>query len=147
MSETYEVLALKYARHADRRRFDNFILADDHASLQPIDFFVWVVRNANRTIVVDTGFDHAEAKRRKSDHGGPVRALRIGDLLKSRRKHLLLCAAVLLTADRSKEVRQRAEDENVTVLHKPLRPAALRSLLSHFYHARQDNRSAQNAAQ
>lgn len=65
MSETYEVLALKYARHADRRRFDNFILADDHASLQPIDFFVWVVRNANRTIVVDTGFDHAEAKRRK----------------------------------------------------------------------------------
>ncbi|MEN3141058.1 PAS domain-containing hybrid sensor histidine kinase/response regulator [Ochrobactrum sp. WV_118_8] len=55
--------------------------------------------------------------------------------------------AVLLTADRSKEVRQRAEDENVTVLHKPLRPAALRSLLSHFYHARQDNRSAQNAAQ
>ncbi len=55
--------------------------------------------------------------------------------------------AILLTADRSKEVRQRAEDENVTVLHKPLRPAALRSLLSHFYHARQDNTSAQNAAQ
>lgn len=55
--------------------------------------------------------------------------------------------AILLTADRSKEVRQRAEDENVTVLHKPLRPAALRSLLSHFHHARQDNRSAQNAAQ
>ncbi|MBR7650990.1 hybrid sensor histidine kinase/response regulator [Brucella oryzae] len=55
--------------------------------------------------------------------------------------------AILLTADRSKEVRQRAEDENVTVLHKPLRPAALRSLLSHFYHAQQDNTSAQNAAQ
>ena len=55
--------------------------------------------------------------------------------------------AILLTADRSKEVRQRAEDENVTVLHKPLRPAALRSLLSHFHHARQDNASAQNAAQ
>ncbi|MFQ0813824.1 hybrid sensor histidine kinase/response regulator [Brucella anthropi] len=55
--------------------------------------------------------------------------------------------AILLTADRSKEVRQRAEDENVTVLHKPLRPAALRSLLSHFHHARQDNKSAQHAAQ
>jgi len=55
--------------------------------------------------------------------------------------------AILLTADRSKEVRQRAEDDNVTVLHKPLRPAALRSLLSHFHHARQDQKSAQNAAQ
>ncbi|MBB5702336.1 Na+/proline symporter/signal transduction histidine kinase [Ochrobactrum daejeonense] len=55
--------------------------------------------------------------------------------------------AVLLTADRSKEVRQRAEDENVTVLHKPLRPAALRSLLSLFHHARQDIASAQSAAQ
>ncbi len=55
--------------------------------------------------------------------------------------------AILLTADRSKEVRQRAEDENVTVLHKPLRPAALRSLLSLFHHARQDGNSAQSAAQ
>jgi localization factor PodJL len=40
----------------------------------------------------------ADVKRRKSDLGGPVRALRIGDLLKSRRKHLLLGAAALLTA-------------------------------------------------
>ncbi|MBV2142439.1 hybrid sensor histidine kinase/response regulator [Falsochrobactrum sp. TDYN1] len=42
--------------------------------------------------------------------------------------------AILLTADRSKEVRQRAEEENVTVLRKPLRPAALRTLLSQVYH-------------
>jgi localization factor PodJL len=40
----------------------------------------------------------ADVKRRKSDLGGPVRALRIGDLLKSRRKHLLLGATALLTA-------------------------------------------------
>jgi Na+/proline symporter/signal transduction histidine kinase/CheY-like chemotaxis protein len=55
--------------------------------------------------------------------------------------------AILLTADRSKEVRQRAEEENITLLNKPLRPAALRSLLSHFYHARQDSSSSQTAAQ
>ncbi|MCI1000739.1 MULTISPECIES: hybrid sensor histidine kinase/response regulator [Ochrobactrum] len=55
--------------------------------------------------------------------------------------------AILLTADRSKEVRQRAEDENITLLNKPLRPAALRSLLSHFYHARQDGSPSQTAAQ
>ena len=64
MSETYEILALKYATHANRTRFDNFMSADDHASPQPIDYFVWVIRNANRTILVDTGFDHAEAKSR-----------------------------------------------------------------------------------
>lgn len=64
MSETYEILALKYATHANRTRFDNFMSADDHAAPQPIDYFVWLIRNAKRTIVVDTGFDHAEAKLR-----------------------------------------------------------------------------------
>lgn len=76
MSETYEILAVKYARHSDRTRFDNFILADDHASPQPIDFFVWVVRNAHRTIIVDTGFDHDEARRRNRPiEREPVEAL------------------------------------------------------------------------
>ncbi len=70
MSETYEILALKYARHANRTRFDNFMSADDHATLQPIDYFVWVVRNAQRTILVDTGFDRKEAggRGRTLDH-------------------------------------------------------------------------------
>ncbi|WP_343313566.1 PAS domain-containing hybrid sensor histidine kinase/response regulator [Brucella sp. BE17] len=43
--------------------------------------------------------------------------------------------AILLTADRSKEVRLRATEEGITLLNKPLRPAALRSLLSHVYHS------------
>ncbi len=30
----------------------------------PIDFFVWAIRNAHRTIVVDTGFGPAEGERR-----------------------------------------------------------------------------------
>ncbi len=64
MSESYEILALKYARHANRTRFDNFMSADDHATLQPIDYFVWVIRNANRTILVDTGFERREASQR-----------------------------------------------------------------------------------
>jgi glyoxylase-like metal-dependent hydrolase (beta-lactamase superfamily II) len=63
-SETYEVLALKYARHAERTRRDNFLLADDHASPQPIDYYVWVIRNNERTVLLDTGFDRAEAKGR-----------------------------------------------------------------------------------
>lgn len=43
--------------------------------------------------------------------------------------------AILLTADRSKEVRQRATEEGITLMNKPLRPAALRSLLSHVHHS------------
>lgn len=62
--ESYEILALKYGRHAKRTRADNFMSPDDHAAPQPIDYFVWVIRNASRTILVDTGFDHAEAKLR-----------------------------------------------------------------------------------
>ncbi|MBX3583637.1 MAG: SEL1-like repeat protein [Rhizobiaceae bacterium] len=40
----------------------------------------------------------ADVKRRKSDVGSPVKALRIGDILKTRRKHLLLGATALVTA-------------------------------------------------
>ncbi|WOC15543.1 NahK/ErcS family hybrid sensor histidine kinase/response regulator [Pseudochrobactrum sp. MP213Fo] len=41
--------------------------------------------------------------------------------------------AVLLTADRSKEVKLRAQEDNVHVLNKPLKPAALRALLAHYH--------------
>lgn len=64
MSEDYEVLALKYATHRGRLRLDNFMLPDDHAAEGPIDYFLWVIRNAKRTIVVDTGMDRAEAQGR-----------------------------------------------------------------------------------
>jgi glyoxylase-like metal-dependent hydrolase (beta-lactamase superfamily II) len=63
-SDTYEILALKYAEFTRRRRFESFIAADDHDAPHPIDYFVWVVRNGQRTIVVDTGFDAAEGARR-----------------------------------------------------------------------------------
>lgn len=64
MSDAYEILAVKYAERFSRTRADSFIMADDHASPHPMDFFVWVVRNRDRTIVVDTGFDAAEARSR-----------------------------------------------------------------------------------
>ncbi len=44
--------------------------------------------------------------------------------------------AALLTADRSTEVRDQAEERNVRLLHKPVRPAALRALLSQWRVAR-----------
>lgn len=76
MSETYEILALKYAEFTQRKRFESFIAADDHDGPHPIDYFIWVIRNANHTIVVDTGFDAAEgAKRGRKVDRAPAAAL------------------------------------------------------------------------
>jgi len=62
--EAYEVFAVRYATKQDRRRSENFILADPHDGIMPIDYFVWVIRNSSRTIVVDTGFEHGEGRKR-----------------------------------------------------------------------------------
>ena len=64
MSDTWEVRAIRYAEMTERKREQNFILDDHSQDNQPIDFFIWVIENATRRIVVDTGFDHAEAGRR-----------------------------------------------------------------------------------
>ena len=62
--EVYEVFAVRYATKQDRRRSENFVLADPHDGFMPIDYFVWVVRNSRRTIVVDTGFEQGEGQKR-----------------------------------------------------------------------------------
>ena len=40
--------------------------------------------------------------------------------------------AILITADRSQEVRERAQEKNVHLLNKPVKPAALRALLAQW---------------
>ena len=62
--DTYEVYAVKYATMQNRYRRDNFIMADQHDVAMPIDYFVWAIVNKDRTIVVDTGFDHDEGEKR-----------------------------------------------------------------------------------
>lgn len=63
--ETYEIYALRYAEKSDRARQDNFLESvDAHDAPMPLDFYIWVLRSDRRTIVVDTGFDHAEAAKR-----------------------------------------------------------------------------------
>jgi glyoxylase-like metal-dependent hydrolase (beta-lactamase superfamily II) len=65
MPEQYEVFAIRYATLAQRYRRDNFIHAGDaHDGPMPIDYFVWAIRNKDRTIVVDTGFEHKEGAAR-----------------------------------------------------------------------------------
>ncbi|MBY8976228.1 N-acyl homoserine lactonase family protein [Rhodobacteraceae bacterium NNCM2] len=64
MDEIWEVFALKYGTRPGRTRNESFMFDDDHLAPHPIDYFVWVVRNENRTILVDTGYDPVEAQRR-----------------------------------------------------------------------------------
>jgi glyoxylase-like metal-dependent hydrolase (beta-lactamase superfamily II) len=63
----YEIYAIKYGRH-ERRARENFIGGDPHDGPMPLDYFVWLVRSAERTVVVDTGFSAATAARRQRDH-------------------------------------------------------------------------------
>jgi glyoxylase-like metal-dependent hydrolase (beta-lactamase superfamily II) len=63
--DRYEVLALRYASLTERTRRESFLGVDAHdAAPMPIDYFVWLIRNDRRTIVVDTGFEPTEAARR-----------------------------------------------------------------------------------
>jgi hypothetical protein len=66
MGETpvYEVYAVKYARH-ERRASANFLGGDPHDGPMPIDYFVWAIRGGGKTYVLDTGFDEAQARKRK----------------------------------------------------------------------------------
>jgi len=62
--DTYEVFAIKYATH-ERNADINFIDPPDiHDGPMPIDYFVWLARSGNRTVVIDTGFNRQTAEAR-----------------------------------------------------------------------------------
>ena len=61
--QSYEVYAIRYAER-DGRRPAHFVGGDPHDGPMPMDYFVWFVRSAERTIVVDTGFGAGVAARR-----------------------------------------------------------------------------------
>ena len=58
---SWEVFAVKYADRTNRVRADSFIFDDAHDVAHPIDYFMWLLRSGDRTILVDTGYDSAEA--------------------------------------------------------------------------------------
>jgi glyoxylase-like metal-dependent hydrolase (beta-lactamase superfamily II) len=62
-ADTYEVYAVRYAHH-DRRASENFLGGDPHDGPMPLDYFVWAIVGERRTLVLDTGFDAAMAKKR-----------------------------------------------------------------------------------
>lgn len=63
-SEPYEVYAIRYAT-VERMAGENYIGGDPHETGVPMDYYVWLARNASRTFVIDTGFNEAAAQRRK----------------------------------------------------------------------------------
>jgi glyoxylase-like metal-dependent hydrolase (beta-lactamase superfamily II) len=65
-SDTYEVFAIRYATRPAQRR-DHFVGGDPHNADMPMDYFVWLIRNAERTLVVDTGFNAAMAAKRQRE--------------------------------------------------------------------------------
>lgn len=67
MSAEYEIYAIKYAQRDGNAR-DHFIVADLHDGPMPMDYYVWVIKSAERTVVVDIGFTAEEAERRKREH-------------------------------------------------------------------------------
>lgn len=65
MTEHYEIIALRYARLDTQKRRNAFISDDSHDGvLMPLNYFVWIIRNASRTVLVDTGFAEKEAEAR-----------------------------------------------------------------------------------
>ena len=71
-SDIYQIYAVRYAHHHRMAR-DNFYGGDPHDGPMPLDYFVWAVVGESRTLVFDTGFDAAMAKKRGREFLRPPR--------------------------------------------------------------------------
>jgi glyoxylase-like metal-dependent hydrolase (beta-lactamase superfamily II) len=76
----WDLYALPFARLEQRRVHDHFIVRDMHDGPMPVDFYVWVARKGEHTVLIDTGFgQQSAAKRSRPLTVDPVEALqRIG---------------------------------------------------------------------
>ena len=64
LDKVWEVYALKYAERSDRTRGESFIFDDHSSQAHTIDYFVWLLKSEDDVVIVDTGYDYDEAKRR-----------------------------------------------------------------------------------
>jgi hypothetical protein len=71
----YEIYALRYATRGGRRG-EHFVGGDPHDAEMPMDYFIWLVKGARRSFVVDTGFPADMAlKRRRTFLHSPLDSL------------------------------------------------------------------------
>lgn len=77
----WEVFSIKYADRNARIRADSFIMADNHDTPHEMDYYMWLLRRGDAVILVDTGYDDAEANARgRPIRLDPVEALKPFDL-------------------------------------------------------------------
>jgi glyoxylase-like metal-dependent hydrolase (beta-lactamase superfamily II) len=62
----YELFAIHYATRMSKRA-SHFLGGDPHDGPMRMDYYVWVAKNAERTVVIDIGFNEEVAKKRKRD--------------------------------------------------------------------------------
>jgi glyoxylase-like metal-dependent hydrolase (beta-lactamase superfamily II) len=75
-SDVYHIYALRFGRVPERTVHLNFMRNDLHDGPMPMDFNIWIVRNAHRTMLVDTGFGpRAAAERARPLDIDPMQAL------------------------------------------------------------------------
>lgn len=61
--DRYEIYAIKYGDRMGERG-TMFVHGDPHDAPMAMDYYIWVLRNEERTIVVDVGYGQAEGERR-----------------------------------------------------------------------------------
>lgn len=60
---TYELYAIRYATR-DAVRSEHFIGGDPHDGPMPMDYFIWLAKSKEHTVVIDTGFTAEMAVKR-----------------------------------------------------------------------------------
>jgi len=77
MLPVHELYAIRYATR-EARRGANFLGGDPHDAPMPMDYFLWVARSPERTVVIDTGFTREVAAQRKRTYlREPVEGLKL----------------------------------------------------------------------
>jgi glyoxylase-like metal-dependent hydrolase (beta-lactamase superfamily II) len=66
--DIYEIWSMCYGTGATRRVHDNFMMRDMHDGPMPLDYNLWILRNAHRVVLVDTGF----GPRASTERGRPI---------------------------------------------------------------------------
>jgi glyoxylase-like metal-dependent hydrolase (beta-lactamase superfamily II) len=70
--DIHEIYAVRYAHHSPRNASMNFIGGDPHQASDDLAFYVWAIVGKQGTIVLDTGFDPAMARKRERTILKPV---------------------------------------------------------------------------
>jgi glyoxylase-like metal-dependent hydrolase (beta-lactamase superfamily II) len=66
MGKDWEIYAIRYATMSPRTPHMNYLVPDPHeTAASDLDYFVWLIRRESCDILVDTGFNAAEAETRQ----------------------------------------------------------------------------------